>query len=299
LAVAGKRRRSRRRLRRGPLDRAAPAADHSPVPAIVRTRVWPRFRRWTVGAGLALAALVTVAGLLGWALVQESPVWWRTVRRDDPRTAETALLVENSVWNQIHHRRAAGGPPGGDPAPEVAPGAEWTVSLKASDANAWLNARLPLWLANQHEEAPWPKELAEVQVDFGDGLIRVGARVNSAGQDRVLSATLLPDLRDDGTLWLPATWISIGRLAVPADWLLEQAEQHQSDFIPPELRQLPETLAMFRGFAGAAPMVQNAVIKLEDGRRVRLLKLRPVNGRLEITCRTERRGELATAPTAP
>jgi hypothetical protein len=239
--------------------------------------------------GLALIASLTVCALLSWALIQEVPVWWRIVRKDDPKTAETALVVENSVWNQIYLSRET--TPAADAAERAAPGTEWTVSLKASDANAWLNARLPMWLANQHEKSPWPKELEEVQVDFGEGRIRVGARVVQAGQDRVLSATLEPDLRADGTLWMPASWISIGRLAVPADWVLQQAEQRKAEFMPAELRDLPETVAAFRGFAGRAPIVENAVIRLEDGRRVRLLKLRPVNGRLEITCRTERPAE--------
>lgn len=273
-----------------PVDRAAPAADHTPpVVPVARIPRWPRIRRWTVGTGLALVAAVTISALLAWALVQEVPVWWRIVRKDDPKTAETALLIENSVWNQIYLSREMA-PAADAAAADLGPAAEWTVSLKAADANAWLNERLPKWLANQHEEAPWPKELEEVQVDFGDGLVRIGAKVRQPGQTRVLSATLQPDLRPDGTLWLPASWVSIGRLAVPADWVLQQAEQRKADFIPAELRDLPETVAMFRGFAGKSPIVQNAVVKLEDGRRVRLLKLRPVNGRLEITCRTERPG---------
>jgi hypothetical protein len=261
------------------------------VVAIARIPRWARIRRWTVGAGLSLVAAVTIVGLLGWALVQEVPVWWRIVRKDDPGTAERALLVENSVCNQIYLSREV--TPAADAAeadPGFGPGTEWTVSLKASDANAWLNARLPLWVANKHDDTPWPKELEEVQVDFGEGVIRIGARVHQPGQDRVLSATLEPDLRADGTLWMPASWVSIGRLAVPADWVLQQAEQRKADFVPAELRDLPETVAVFRGFAGLSPIVQNAVIRLEDGRRVRLLKLRPVNGRLEVTCRTERPG---------
>jgi hypothetical protein len=260
------------------------------VSALARIPLWARIRRhirrWAVGAGLALAAAVTICILIGWALVQEAPGWWRIVRKNDPRTKETALLVENSVWNQIYLSREM--TPVADAAEARGIGAEWTVSLKASDANAWLNERLPLWLANQHDQTPWPKELEEVQVDFGDGVIRVGAKLIQGGAERVVSATILPDLRADGALWMPASWVSIGRLAVPAEWALRQAEEHKADFIPVEVRDLPETVAAFRGFAGLAPIVQDAVIKLEDGRRVRLLKLRPINGRLEITARTER-----------
>ena len=102
--------------------------------------------------------------------------------------------------------------------------------------------------------------------------------------------TLDPQIREDGSLWMPARWVSVGRLAVPGDWVIDHADRRRDQFIPEDLKDLPETAAMFRAFAGEAPIATDAVVTLGDGRVVRLLEMRPADGRLELTCRTEHDG---------
>jgi hypothetical protein len=236
-----------------------------------------RVRRWILGAGVGLGVVLGATAFAGWVMARQAPAWWRTVRADDPRTVEAARRLQDAIATQLHRIRGIG---------EDGTGEVWAVSLKAADANAWLNAQLPKWLAHEHEEFDWPRELAELQVDFSDGLVRVGALVRMAGQERIFSATIRPTL-EKGSLWMPASWVRVGRLSVPAGWILGHARRERDEFIPEEVRDLPETLAMFDAFAGRVPVAQDAVVRLGDGRQVRLLKIRARDGRLEITCRTE------------
>lgn len=241
-----------------------------------------RARLLILGASALLVAGVTCGVALAMTLADQAPVWWRTVRRDDPKTVARGIEVENRTGNLIYRVRPADAAIADRYQSEV-----WTVNLSAAEANAWLNARLPGWLASQWEENVWPSEMSEVQVEFRDGLVAVGALITLGGRQRYLTATIEPQIREDGSLWLPARWVSIGRLAAPGDWVVDYAGRRREQFVPEDLKDLPETAAMFSAFAGEAPMVQDAVVTLGDGRIVRLLSMTPANGRLELVCRTE------------
>lgn len=243
--------------------------------------------RW--GVGLSCLALGTgaVCVLLSLSLTRQAPMWWRSVRPDDPRVAARAASIENTLVNDLYAGRP--GDEGFRPAEDGSWRSQrWTLRISAAEANAWLSARLPKWLANREDPVRLPKEIAELQVGFDDGVIRVGALVRAGGDPQIVSATLEPRLAPDGALWLPARWLHLGRLPVPAGPLLERAEAGGPDgLIPASLMALPETAAMFRAFAGEAPIVSKALIRLEDGRRVRVLGVSARDGVLEITCQTE------------
>lgn len=241
-----------------------------------------RARRWAALSGLGVVAVIFLLAAAAAVLSRESPAWWRTVRRDDPATIEVARHVEDALTRLLTRGRPM------EPADE--PGEwqsePWSFRVHAGEANAWLNVRLRMWLANRDEAFAWPEELGEVQVDFHDGKVRLGASVRIGGRDQIISATLDPRLAE-GSLYTPAEWVSVGRLAVPASWVLEAAGPDAGGYVPRKLRGLPETDAMFQAFLGAAPMFRNAVIKLGDGRRVRVLDIRPDAGALVVRCRTE------------
>jgi hypothetical protein len=241
-----------------------------------------RLRRWVIGSGALLAAVVTCAVAVAATLADQAPVWWRTVRGDDPGALARGIEVENRAGNLIYRIR-----PADTAAPDRYQSEVWTVDLSVPEANAWLNARLPGWLASQWDESVWPSEMSEVQVEFREGLIAVGARITLGGRQRYFTATLAPEIRADGSLWLPARWVSVGRLAAPGDWVVDYAGRRRDQFVPEDLRHLPETAAMFRAFAGEAPMARDAVVTLGDGRIVRLLAMIPADGRLQLVCRTE------------
>lgn len=265
-----------------------------------RSHPW---RRRVIGGAFVVAVVGGALTLVGIALSQEAPAWWSVIDARDPEVLAAAQRVENGAATQLTKIRQQ--------SDEIADGssAPWTVALKASDANAWLATRLGKWLENQEAEAggkrpvfKWPRELGQVQVRFEGGVIGVGASVRATGKAstdqgedvQVLTASIRPELRADGSLWMPAGWVSLGRLSVPAAWMLPSSlpaedKKHVSVAkanVPETLRDLPQTRDMLAVFSGEMPAMKRPVIRIGDGRRVELLRLEPRDGVLLITCRT-------------
>jgi hypothetical protein len=259
-------------------------APHAPFRAAHRRHhVTRRARKWLISGAMAgvVAACVMVLGAM--ALMRAAPQWWRTVLREDPATIKLATLVENSLISVATAEwPEAPAPDGG-----VRLSRPWTVEVNAAEVNAWLNVRLPLWLANQKDTFHWPRNMSDVQVDFAQDRITIGARVRAGERSQVLTATLSPVLDQEGRLYTPARWVNVGRLSIPASWVLDTAQGSAKSYIPPELLRLPETRQVFEAFEGSGPLVQHAVVKLGDGRRVRVLKVQPREGKLLVTCQTE------------
>jgi len=230
-------------------------------------------RRWLVLGALLVVAALTLGVVVSLSLSQRAPAWWRTVRADDPRTVQTAVAIENSLWNSLYKPRAGDGGP-------------WHVWVRASDANAWINTKMRQWVASRWELDSWPEELGEVQVEFLRGRIALGVRLRTSDGERFLSAVVEPIVDEHGSLWLPARSASLGRLTLPAGLLLDHAWRNRRELIPPELLALPETERLFRALRGRAPLVESAEQALGDGRRVELVALRSVGSRLELWCRT-------------
>lgn len=241
--------------------------------------------RWLIATGVVTIALVSVAALCAYSLTRGVPPWWRQVRKDDHATAEA---VEHGVINQLSHVR----PTDKEFTPREGQSwqsEEWSVSIKASDANAWLNARLPRWLANREPPVKWPDEISELQVEFDDGRIWIGARLTKGDRQQVLAASLRPELREDGSLWIPADGLELGALPIPQSWVLDRIRDARGELFPESVSELPEARDMFDAFAGKKAIVTEAIVRLEGGRRVRLLKFAARNGRLDMTFRTEKR----------
>jgi hypothetical protein len=250
---------------------------HRPLP-----RLWiprRRMRRWLQAAAVSVVAAACLLVLMTGLLIRLAPSWWRTVRRDDPATIALGQQVENRITNHIYRNRAS--------QTEGSQSVPWTIEVKAPEANAWLNCRLPKWLANQKDEFHWPRDVSDVQVEFDRQRITVGARVKAGERSQVFTATLEPKLERDGRLYMTATWVNVGRLSVPAGWVLGHARRNADQFIPEEFLRLPETELLFRAFAGETAVRNNTVIELGDGRTVRILRIDPEAGKIRITCQTE------------
>jgi len=233
-----------------------------------------RLRKWVLSLGLGLALLACLLAAVGFTLVRQAPVWWRTTDPSDPATIRAGEEVENGVVNVMYEVRESAAAP-------------WTVTLHAADANAWLNTRLSQWLANSDAEFEWPREIENVQVEFDDGLIQVGAQLNGRERVQILSATLRPEFRDDGALWVAAESVWVGRLPIPAGWIAERAGAIVGDVVPARLLENPDAAHLLSALAGERPLDDDPVIDLGDGRRVRLLDLAARRGRLIVQCRTE------------
>jgi hypothetical protein len=235
-----------------------------------------------VSGALAGVAGVCVAVLGSMAMMRAAPQWWRTVLREDPSTVALAERVEKSIINSAHTQWPAEGSQAGGYRSKP-----WTVEVNAAEVNAWLNVRLPMWMANQKARFKWPRNMSDVQVDFSPGRVTIGARVRAGDASRVLTATLAPELDGMGRLYARARWVNVGRLSIPAGWVLGTAQGSARGYIPPELMRLPETAHLFEAFEGAGPLLNRAVIKLGDQRRVRILRVQAREGKLLVTCRTE------------
>jgi hypothetical protein len=248
-----------------------------------------RATRTIVVAGVVLALVGSITGVVITTLANAAPVWWRSVQVANESTRELAVHFENAVSNQLTSARPV--------AADLAPGERWrsepwSVAIEPREVNAWLNARMPAWLESRGDLAQWPQELEELQVDFESGLIRVGVQVRTSGQGggrrQIVTANLRPRVDEEGSIWMPAERLDIGRLSLPASWVLANAQGWAGEAVPSEFEQQAELSAMFDLFKGLTARA-DPVIALPDGRQVRLLDVRAREGRLVLTCVTELR----------
>src|SRR5262249_49421379 len=96
---------------------------------------------------MAMVMAACIGVLIGYTLLRAAPRWWRTILREDPATVNLAVNVENALINRVNEHK---------PLPPREPGQPWlsepwTIRIDSSEANAWLNVRLPMWLNNQEE----------------------------------------------------------------------------------------------------------------------------------------------------
>ncbi|MEO1716437.1 MAG: hypothetical protein AAFR76_04935 [Planctomycetota bacterium] len=266
---------------------------------VLRTIRWTNRYRVRIAWGFVLAACGVVGvGLFAMTLADSEPRWWSGASLRSIEMAELARRVENGAITHItaDHQGA------------TTEAVEWPVKLSDDGANAWLNLRLPVWLPRMTaeefedvydargalvERAPvggvrWPESVDEVRVAFVDGRFRIGARVRTGDRrTRVFGATLAPEVRGDGSLWMRATSVSVGRLGLPARLVLGRDGGRLREHLPVSLVDSAEGEAIFTKLAGDAPMFEDAVIRLGDGRRVRLLSLDVQNDSLVAWFRTE------------
>ncbi len=249
-------------------------------------RAWRRARPWAIALGLtvALTLLVTVGTVA--ALANARPSWWSQISPDEPSVLERAEQFETAVVSQLHRAdretdlefvREHAGSWRSEP---------WRVRVSTSDANAWLNAKLPRWVESSDEGIDWPEQVGGVQLESVDGAVHIGVLVVRGNGSRVFSAELDPSVHEDGSLWTRASWVRLGRVPVPASWALGGAQERIGDLLDEELKDLPQT-ELIEAFDGTRPILVEPTIRLGDGRRVRLLGIEPRDGWLELTCRTE------------
>ena len=262
-------------------------------------------RRILVVAGVTLAALTTPLVPL-YMLSRATPDWWQrpaaatlliqakgptkssslgTAANFPASWSQRAAEVENAVLAQLSLVRMGSRDRDGvwrsDP---------WSVSISEEDASAWLATRLPRWIASREGDDAWPSQVAQIRVSFRDGSIVAGALlVGGAASSQVLGVETRPEVDANGALLTPATRVRVGRVSLPASWLVDTVRARASDFVPAETLATPVAQAAMRALMGQGPLTRDAVIRLDDGRRVRILKLAPRDGRLDMTFQTERR----------
>jgi len=246
---------------------------------------WRRIRLWVATGVLSLIAIVCAVSLALIAMAQEKPGWWKNAEPDSSKARGVALAVENGFVNHVYQRRDASGTSGFQSDSDGV----WRVALTAEEANAWLDERLPAWF--EHTNESWPDDLGEIRVRFSSGQIHVGASVLDGRRENVVSATLRPRIDETGSLWLPASSVRMGSLPVPMRWVFGDVERGEvgEGWLgrgEASVRRMPEAEVLITALSGAGPIVRDATVRLEDGRRVELLSVVPEEGRLVLTCRT-------------
>lgn len=238
--------------------------------------------------GLAIGLVVGVTGALVYAnhRMKQAPDWWTPIDAADPAVREAALNVENGLSGELTRRRELTErelPLVGT----VRASENWGVRLESGQASAWLTERLPKWAEAEGWLAAWPEELAELRLNFDGATIRLGARVRSSAtsEGSYMTATLTPQFRGDGTVWLIADSVSIGRLPLPPAWVFS-GTPGDTDVLPSELEG-DDLKEIFRVFLGDQP-APDPLIRLGDGRRVRLVGIQPEEqGTVLLIFRTE------------
>ncbi|MEO0483472.1 MAG: hypothetical protein AAF138_07580 [Planctomycetota bacterium] len=284
----------RDRLPRAVEDSASVGAeDAGPSDAAEGGAPWNWRRLAIAGGAVALGALVVLSVVTAGLIMQarRAPTWWGSgpastvTQLDAERTGEA---IEHGITRVLYSSSRPTDPAwgGSDGTWRSVP---WGVTLEAADANAWLATRLPKWMASGSDPMPWPDDASPPRIAFEEGVLRLGVEFATEHGERVFSATVRPYVGVDGGLWLPAETLHVGRVPIPASWLLNRAEAERHEFVPEEWADRPETRALFDIFAGVRPVLYDPVFRLDGGRRVRVLGVSSEGGRVLVTCRTERR----------
>lgn len=244
----------------------------------------PRRGVLLVGVVAGLLALFGGAVLSLSTLVSRKPAWWKETPIGSNAVAEQ---IESGMLGHLTAVRA--GDPTFVPTREISWRSEvWKISLKEEDANTWLALKLPEYLANRQPSVRWPREIEGVRVWFDKGEVRLGAKVRQGGEVRYVGTTLRPKIREDGSMWMPSDGVNVGALSAPA-WSIGAARSIYGDPVPANIAAMPEVKSMFGAFQDKNPVLKDAIVRLEGGRRVRILSITPRNGWIEIMCWTEKR----------
>jgi hypothetical protein len=230
------------------------------------TRRRHRFRRWLAAA--LIVVVVVTAGAVGlWRLTWMAPSWWAPLDPDDQQTARLAERVEYRLAEEAHKIR-----------PEPQP---WWIEIEQDQINAWLAARLPEWVAHAHG-IQWPAEVGLPQVNVDEGGVRLGLDIETNAGTRYVVAHLKPSIAD-GELALTLDGMSFGRLWLPGSSVgtLEDrlAGTEAGRFLDdPSVATL---IGLLEGNQHIDP-----TLTLNDGRRVRVLKVRCDRGALLLNAET-------------
>lgn len=247
-------------------------------------------------ASLALIVPVSLLLVLGFSLVRSSPSWWRHYTLNDELVAH-ATAVENAAVSQLTRTRATD--PSWDQTDTTEPwrSAPWSIALRDEDASAWLTARLREWIEGDVGLEDWPEGLGQPQVRFEKGRLRLGAALRFEKDTRVVSAAITPEFHEDGSLWLRTDWVHIGRFPLPAGPMLAHADREvRGDLAQSDAEAIAadaDAVGFFDILRGKAPLAQRPILRLDDGRAVRLLGFRLSEGRIELDCQTVARESVA------
>ncbi len=226
-------------------------------------------KRDIIIASLVVLVSIVSFGIVtaGW-LASYKPDWWSAL--PDPNSApiiSTAEAVERGVTQAI------------DKMPDD--GREWRVELAESEANAWLAAKLPKWIA--HEGVDWPGGKVLAGVRFEPGRIVFGVEFQTDSGGRVLTASGRPHIDADGRIVIRESQLGVGRLSLPAP----VAGPQIAGWIEQKIPERGVAEGIVDVFAHGAPVIRDPSVSMGGNRRVRLIAIEVREKRLVVTCVTK------------
>lgn len=245
-------------------------------PASRQGGAWERHGTRVLLGAIALCVAAWVVVTVSLSRAGTAPGWWPGLDPDAPEVIAEAEQLERAFANQVSMMRE----------PTDGQGADWMVRIGADSANAWLAVRLRVWV--EGEGVVWPAGVEQIRAGFDGRDVALGVRAEGGG---VVWARFTPEVRRDGSVWLEAHGAWVGRMRVPMVWALGGMERELAVYAPEAAGTLRAVLA------GRAPLMVEPVVRLPDGRRVRIVELQAGEGGVGVALRTEA-GE-ARAETEP
>ncbi len=269
-----------------------------------------RRRRWRY-IMLSVLALPVLAITGAFALTRMEPAHWRehrtfldrttpsqrveladrarakiaTALTDEPRqTAATAPAPRTGASAQAFLAdRIASQTPTTEPAPE-SPEAARQVVITQDELNALVEDELSNWAAAAGHEMP--REIINPMVGAAQGRYVIAFEYRSARYSQVLSAYFDLDFLDNGRAVVRMDEFDAGRLPVPADQMGQYLGEKFGD---ERARKIGDWLAKLKRYEF------EPVLKLNNGRRLRIENVRTTGAGYELTVRTDGRPAPQTA----
>lgn len=218
---------------------------------------------WVIGA-------IFLAGAVIYLLTLRTPSWFQHEAGTQSERRLAAQRVENRLITEAYRFR--GGPAPG-PGGARRTGEDWRVRVTEEEATAWLSAKLGEWLANRDPPAKVPSEISELRAHFASGR----AWIAGLFDEKVYSVSATVRVTENG-IWLSGARAGVGSLMLPVSWGgmslvgVDNSGAHGW---------------AWRMLLGQEPLLAGGSIRLEDGRRVRVIAVRVLPGVIEAECRTE------------
>jgi len=160
---------------------------------------------------LTVIALLTGGGLLGWWMLGAEPAAWGDAAEEVdalPDSAAVAAELEEAV------QRAVTAPMG--------PGERRVLVVPIEAANAWLEERLPLWLAAQGHALP--EQVGAMRFVSREGVVTGMVLLEHEGHRQLVSADATARMNADGTMTAELLGVRLGRVPIPLGLVVDRLE---------------------------------------------------------------------------
>lgn len=217
-----------------------------------------------------VASIAVIAGAV--VVAMRPPEWWEranVARLIDSLEAES---LENMILAECSRIRPSRAEPPDDEMTYVSD--EWFVEIAQSSANAWIAVRFPKWIENQNKSAQITKGIETARVKFFPRGARIGLPLQVGALNVLGSLQIGVDDNAEGGTVVSEVNAFVGSLPVP-DRIIglcmdeSMNELTDRDRINRAIDKLP-------------------TIRLQDGRRVRVLYVRFEDELMRVYCRTEK-----------